>query len=119
MDEEGEVKWLMNEEEAIRCLRDAKEILDEAGVRYWLDQGTLLGAVRDKQIIPWDDDIDFSVMADERTKILEQIPRFVEKGFHVVATDFNIAINRNEIPLNIRLIRIKGDTAWNLVWRWK
>eukprot|EP00047_Mylnosiga_fluctuans_P007430 m.253338 g.253338 ORF g.253338 m.253338 type:complete len:497 (+) comp18279_c0_seq1:246-1736(+) len=38
--------------------RHVFEILDRDGVRYWLEGGSLLGAARDGDIIPWDYDVD-------------------------------------------------------------
>ena len=36
-------------------------ILEKNDIPYWLCQGTLLGIIRDDELIPWDHDIDIAV----------------------------------------------------------
>jgi lipopolysaccharide cholinephosphotransferase len=45
------------------------DILNEAGVVYHLEGGTLLGIVRDGDLLPWDHDFDLSIMRSELPKL--------------------------------------------------
>lgn len=57
------------------CLRALRETtkhvisaLESSGVRYWLEGGSLLGAVRHQDIIPWDYDVDLGIYLEDVSK---------------------------------------------------
>ncbi|MBR5331599.1 MAG: LicD family protein [Akkermansia sp.] len=48
--------------------------MESAGLSFWLDYGTLLGAVRHSGFVPWDDDLDVSMMRPDFEALIEQLP---------------------------------------------
>lgn len=94
----------------LRLLQEADTILlkmfsdkcAEQGLHYWIDFGTLLGAVRHKGFIPWDDDTDVCMMKTEYEKLWKLLPTMFpkEEGFTWRKHGF-IQINYKDTAINL------------------
>ena len=75
--------------EELAMLVEFGDLCKREGLRYSLAGGTLLGAVRHKGFIPWDDDIDVSMPRPD----FDSLVAFVRSG-----------VKKNEADLLISLI---------------
>lgn len=69
LDREAFVKGL--QKYTLETLILTKKFFDEYGLRFYLTEGTLLGAVRHNGFIPWDDDVDIAMPREDYDRLVE------------------------------------------------
>ncbi len=101
-------------------LKEAKQVLDQLGLVFFLRHGTCLGAVRDKTFIPWDDDLDIGSVIGLHGLTEELVYKaaevFKERGFSVKvkANELNLSVDmqKSGIQLDWTCYRIIDDSIY-------
>lgn len=83
VDDKKELTIRENQMVALDILSKIAEICEEQNFRYYLMYGTLIGAIRHKALIPWDDDIDIMMPQDDYAKLLDFLQQNSEKYPHL------------------------------------
>ena len=65
-------------EEMLRLLLIIDTIAKENNIPYWIDGGSLIGIVRHKGFIPWDDDLDISLLKKDYLRLIKEISMYCE-----------------------------------------
>lgn len=90
-------------------LKEAKQILDQLGLAFFLRHGTCLGAVRDGAFIEWDDDLDIGSVIG--------LHGLTEKRVHEAAEvfkkhDFDAEVIDSELHLSVDLKKFGTQMDW-------
>ncbi|TDT50825.1 LicD family protein [Fonticella tunisiensis] len=93
---EGEYVLRQSQLVMLRILKIVDYICRKHNIEYWLDAGTLLGAVRHGGFIPWDDDVDIVMHRDDYNRFIE--------------------IGKEELPKDLFFQYYKTDLYYDMPW---
>ncbi|MBQ7876717.1 MAG: LicD family protein [Clostridia bacterium] len=71
-------------EVSMLLLEKADSVMSQNSISYMLDAGTLLGAIRHKGFIPWDDDADICMMREEYDRFIKIAPKLFDGDFDFI-----------------------------------
>lgn len=61
--------------------REVIRVCDEAGIPYFIQGGTAIGAHFFEDIVPWDDDIDLGMTRKNYERFIEEAPKRLREGY--------------------------------------
>lgn len=64
-------------------------LFNEYKINYWVDNGTLLGIMRDGDLIEGDKDIDISIWVKEEKKLKKLLPLLENEGYSISISSYN------------------------------
>ena len=101
----------------VENLSAVKDVFDRGGVSFWLEHGTLLGAVRDGKILDWDSDVDLGVWYETLPRLTATFGEFKKRGFNAFLNPKQgvMTVQKGDCNINLVLYRKRGNYAWT-VW---
>ncbi len=79
-------------------LSEVDRVCKKHSINYFADMGTLIGAVRHKGYVPWDDDLDISMMREDWEKFFKVAKKELPEGFVTLTikegSDYNLSVGR-------------------------
>lgn len=99
---------------AENLLIEITSLLDKNNIIYCLEGGTLLGIYRENRLLPWDNDLDLSILEDELIKIDKFIEDLRKANFRVRTRYFQ----KDDFYFkkrNLRIIKIRNKSLFGLI----
>ena len=98
MDTENRYGTLEMQKYYVPILDDIDQLCRTNDIKYSLSDGTLIGAIRHKGFIPWDDDIDLSFDRENYNKLLKVLETQLPNKYEVIYDMWVRRISRKDNP---------------------
>lgn len=83
--------------------KEIKRVCEKCNIQYFLDSGSMLGAVRHQGFIPWDDDMDIGMLDKDYQRFLQIAPQEISDDFFI--DNFQ---NNSDNGLVFSKVRLRG-----------
>lgn len=93
-------------------LHEIERICEKHNLRFFLDYGTLLGAIRHGGYIPWDDDIDLCMPVRDYEKFLEIAKEELDSKYFMQT-------EKTDPPYDLPFVKIRMNGTTDLYIPWK
>lgn len=97
-----------------RMLENIAKTFNNCNIEYWIEGGTLLGIRRENRLLPWDNDIDFSIKSTQLDNIESFIKALKEEGYRVKLRHFE-STNSYFKNNDLRMIKIREKKFFGLI----
>lgn len=88
----------------LKIMHDLDELCRNNDITYYLLGGSAIGAVRHKGFIPWDDDLDIMMSADNYEKFIKACREQLDPN------KYYLQVGLEDWPLNFTKVRLRGTT---------
>lgn len=103
----GELATLQEHQSALYyLLQEFDRVCKELNIKYFLFAGTLLGAVRHKGFIPWDDDLDVLMCREDYRRFLQEAPQVLNQEKFFLQKEYS-----EHFPMFFSKLRLNGTTC--------
>lgn len=89
----------------LRLLKKLLDVCEENNLKIWANGGTLLGAIRERGFIPWDNDIDVEMPREDYDKLQAIAPKVFHSPFFFQSGYTDLS------PSGFSRLRMDGTTA--------
>ena len=103
----------------LEILLEVDRICRKHNIKYWLSSGTLIGAVRHKGFIPWDDDLDIEMLLPDYKRLMQVLPEELPESMALQTQDTDPNYFFFYAKVRDRRSLLEENTGYDRAWKEK